>query len=57
MTAATIDPLREKNENQDALMVLEVENKYYQIRINLLSETVLDVREQASGAVIIYYFS
>ena len=63
VTAATIDPLREKNdtriysENQEALMVLEVEGKYYQIRINLLSKTVLHVREQASGAVIIYYCS
>lgn len=56
VTAATIDPLKEKNENQDALMVLEVESKYYQIRINLLSKTVLDVREQASGAAIIYYY-
>ena len=62
VTAATIDPLREKNdtriysENQEALMVLEVEGKHYQIRINLLSKTVSDVREQASGAVIIYYY-
>ena len=62
VTAATIDPLREKNdtriysENQEALMVLEVEGKYYQIRINLLSKTVSDVREQVSGAVIIYYY-
>ena len=61
VTAATIDPLREKNdtriysENQEALMVLEVEGKHYQIRINLLSKTVSDVREQASRAVIIYY--
>lgn len=62
VTAATIDPLREKNdtriysENQEALMVLEVEGKYYQIRINLLSKTLSDVREQVSGAVIIYYY-
>lgn len=56
VTAATIDPLKEKNENQEALMVLEVENKHYQIKINLLSNTVLNVREQASGAVIIYYY-
>ena len=61
VTAATIDPLRENNdirtysENQEALMVLEVEGKHYQIRINLLSKTVCHVREQASGTVIIYY--
>lgn len=62
VTAATIDPIREKNdtriygEDQEALIVFEVEGKYYQIRINLLSKTVWEVREQASRAVIFYYY-
>lgn len=62
VTAATIDPMRDRNdtrtygEDQEALIVFEVEGKYYQIRINLHDKTVWQVREQPSGSVIFHYY-
>ena len=62
VTAATIDPMRDRNdsrtygEDKEALIVFEVEGKFYQVRINLLGKKVWQVREQPLGSVIFHYY-